>query len=294
MSSEPDRTPEQHPAGEQLALDARRLQQLLGLDQREARAEAELLLMHALGIRRAQLIAHPEHAQAAGTDSGYRAMLARRLSGEPVAYILGHREFHGLDFEITPAVLVPRPDTELLVDLALERLPHDEHRRVADLGTGSGCIAIAIAAARPRLQVAACDRSGSALQVAQRNGVRLGAHNATWVQGNWLAAFAPGSFDMIVSNPPYIRCDDPHLPALRREPRAALVAGTDGLHAWRAICADAPRCLRDGGWLLMEHGYDQAEDCRALLWAQGLDDVFTAHDLGGQPRVSGGRLARRG
>jgi len=277
-----------------LLRDAIRLQEALHLDKREARAEAERLLMHALGISRAQLAAHPEHAAAAASDPAYRAMLARRLSGEPIAYILGCREFYGLEFEVTPAVLIPRADTELLVDLALERLPCDVGGRVADLGTGSGCVAIAIARARPRLRVIAGDVSSEALQVAARNAQRHGVPNVAFLQGDWLRALDEGCLDLIVSNPPYIRAADEHLAQLRHEPQRALVSGQDGLQAWRAITADASRCLVSGGWLLMEHGYDQEEICRELLQAGGYCDVVSARDLGGNPRVTGGRARRRG
>jgi release factor glutamine methyltransferase len=279
---------------ETLRHDAVRLQEALQLSNREARAQAERLLMHALGIGRAQLAAHPEHAAAAATDPTYRAMLARRLTGEPIAYILGHREFYGLEFEVSPAVLIPRADTELLVDLALERLPADAQGWVADLGTGSGCVAIAIAQARPRLRVIACDVSPDALRVAARNAARHGARNVSFLQGDWLDALAGARLDMIVSNPPYIRAADEHLPGLRHEPQLALVSGEDGLQAWRAIAADASRCLVSGGWLLMEHGYDQDEACRALLQGCGFGDLFSARDLGGQPRVTGGRAGLRG
>ncbi len=273
---------------EALRQDARHLQEALRLDMREARTEAELLLMHALGIGRAQLIAYPERAADAATNARYRDMLARRLAGVPVAYIVGTREFYGLEFEVSPAVLVPRPDTEVLVDCALERLPADAVGWIADLGTGSGCIAIAIAKARPGVRVLACDLSEEAVQVAMRNAERHAAHNVTFVVADWLSAIAPGSLGMIVSNPPYIRLDDTHLRALCHEPRSALVSGVDGLFAWRTICAEAMRCLAQGGWLLMEHGYDQGAGCCQLLCEHGFDGVFSQRDISGHPRVSGG------
>jgi len=275
--------------GAGLLRDAHRLSDALGLDAREARVQAERMLMQALGIRRAQLIAHPELAAAADTDARYAAMLMRRLAGEPLDYILGWREFHGLEFEVTPAVLVPRADTELLVDLALERFPSAARACIADLGTGSGCVAIAIAHARARCHVVAVDASRDALQVAARNRQRHGARNVHLVHGSWLRAIASGSLAAIVSNPPYVREHDEHLPALRHEPQCALVSGADGLDAWRSIAGQARRCLAAGGWLLMEHGYDQAAACRGLLAAAGFDDVFSARDLAGHERVSGGR-----
>jgi len=277
-----------------LRRDARRLQEVLGLDAREARLQAERLTMHALGLTRAQLTAYPERAAAAAGDPRYLAMLARRLSGEPLDYIVGTREFYGLEFEVSPAVLVPRADTELLVDLALERLQPGAAGWIADLGTGSGCVAIAIARARPQVQVLAVDRSDEALRVAARNRTRHGAHNVQLVRGDWVSALADASLDGIVANPPYVRCDDEHLPGLAAEPRAALVSGHDGLDDWRAILREAPRRLRGQGWLLMEHGHDQGEPCRALLAGAGFDQVSSVRDLGGHERVSGGRLRLRG
>jgi len=277
-----------------LRRDARRLQEVLGLDAREARLQAERLTMHALGLTRAQLTAYPERAAAAAGDPRYLAMLARRLSGEPLDYIVGTREFYGLEFEVSPAVLVPRADTELLVDLALERLQPGAAGWIADLGTGSGCVAIAIARARPQVQVLAVDRSDEALRVAARNRTRHGAHNVQLVRGDWVSALADASLDGIVANPPYVRWDDEHLPGLAAEPRAALVSGHDGLDDWRAILREAPRHLRGQGWLLMEHGHDQGEPCRALLAGAGFDQVSSVRDLGGHERVSGGRLRLRG
>lgn len=268
--------------------DVRRLQEELALSPREARGEAELLLMHALGISRAQLIAHPEHAAAASGNARYATLLQRRLDGEPIAYLLGRREFYGLEFEVSPAVLIPRPETELLVDLALERLPPDASGCVADVGTGSGCVAVAIARARPHLMVIASDLSAAAVELADRNAARLGVRNLRLIQGDWVDAFAPGRLRMVVSNPPYIREDDPHLPALRHEPPGALIAGADGLDAWRAIVQKASRCLVPQGWLLMEHGYDQAEACAALLHTCRFEAVISAHDLAGHARVTGG------
>ncbi len=235
------------------------------------------------------MCAHPPRGAAAHTDARYAARRAGGLGGAPLDYILGTREFYGLDFELTPAVLVPRADTELLVDLALERLPAASNACIADLGTGSGCVAIAIAHARAQCCVLAVDKSREALQVAARNRQRHGAHNVHLVHGSWLRAIASGSLAAIVSNPPYVREHDEHLPALRHEPQGALVSGADGLDAWRSIVGQARRCLVAGGWLLMEHGYDQAAACRELLDAAGFDHVFSARDLAGHERVSGGR-----
>ncbi|MCC7546955.1 MAG: peptide chain release factor N(5)-glutamine methyltransferase [Burkholderiales bacterium] len=289
-----EQTDSRDATAEALRRDARRLQGALGLHARQARLEVERLLMHALGIGRAQLIAHPEKAALAATDVRYAAMLARRLAGEPLDYILSRREFYGLEFEISPAVLIPRADTELLVELALARVPPDGRGCIADLGTGSGCVAIAIACARPGLRVLAIDRSREALRVAARNRLRHRAYNVLLAQGDWLAGVAPGALCGIVSNPPYVRSDDPHLPALAREPQTSLVSGADGLQDWRHIVLQAPRCLAAHGWLLMEHGYDQAASCRALLDSGGFADVFSARDLGGHERVSGGSAGRGG
>jgi release factor glutamine methyltransferase len=281
-------------AGVACMQDARRLADALGLPGRDARAEVELLLVRALGISKARLLAHPELAEEARRDPRYLDYLERRLRGEPVPYILGEREFYGLEFRVTPDVLIPRPETELLVDLALARIPGDGPCRVLDVGTGSGCIAVVIAHLRPRASVVATDLSPAALQVAQENARRHAARNVEFGCGDGFAPVHGEHFDLIVSNPPYVAQDDPHLLQgdLRFEPKQALTSGEDGLAASRTIITGAPAHLKEGGWLLLEHGYDQAEPVRALLASAGLVDMFTERDLAGQPRVSGGRLAR--
>jgi release factor glutamine methyltransferase len=220
------------------------------------------------------------------------ALFERRLNGEPIAYLLGKREFYGLNFKISPATLIPRPDTELLVELALQRIPPHEPYRVLDLGTGSGAIALAIAHARPATEVLASDASHTALEVARENAQRLGIANAAFVQSDWFAALSTQRFDLIVSNPPYISVGDPHLQCgdVRFEPSSALASGDDGLYDIRCIVARTQAYLQPGGWLLLEHGYTQAAQVRELLRQAGFGEVFSAPDLAGIERVSCGRF----
>jgi release factor glutamine methyltransferase len=261
------------------------------LDGAEARVDAELLLARALGRPRAWLYAWPEYEPDASQRETFERLTSERERGEPIAYLIGHREFFSLDFEVTPAVLIPRPETELLVELALQRIPPDREIRIADLGTGSGAIALALARERPRARVIATDASAAALEVARRNAARLGVANVTFAQGDWYAALAGASFDLIVSNPPYIASGDAHLDVgdVRREPRAALVSGSDGLDAIRRIVAEAPVHLDAGGWLLIEHGWDQAPRVRALFESGGYADVSSIRDGAGHERVTFGR-----
>jgi release factor glutamine methyltransferase len=275
-----------------LVRDAQRLVRLLALSEREARLEVELLLAHALGVTRAQLLAHPERSADAMRDSRYPEYLERRLAGEPIAYILGEREFYGLSFQVTPAVLIPRPETELLVEMALQCIEPAAPARVLDVGTGSGCIAISIARLRPRARVVATDLSEQALNVAKANASRHGAANVDLRVGDCYAPVAGEQFDVIVANPPYVAEGDPHLDRgdLRREPRYALVSGPDGLTLMRRLIAEAPLYLRPEGWLLVEHGYDQAGPVGKLLEAAGLRNLCSASDLAGVPRVASGRL----
>lgn len=255
----------------------------------EAWGEAELLLAHALDRDRAWLVAHRDDAVAPALAGQFHCCLSRRVAGEPVAYIVGHRGFHALDFVLTPDVLIPRPETELLVDAALQRIPQSAKVDIADLGTGSGAIALAIAHARTQARVLATDASAAALDVARGNARRLGIDNIDFAQGDWCAALGQRRFDGIVSNPPYIAEFDPHLAQgdLRFEPRSALASGLDGLDAIRTIVRSAPAHLQPGGWLLLEHGFDQGAAVRGLLQRSGLADVFTARDLEGRERVSG-------
>jgi release factor glutamine methyltransferase len=273
--------------------DSGRLADALGLSSRDARAEAQLLLIRALGVSKARLAAHPELAAEARRNARYLQYIERRLAGEPVAYILGEREFYGLDFHVTPAVLIPRPETEFLVELALARIPEDEPRQVLDLGTGSGCIAVTLAHLRPRSRVVATDVSEAALEVARENARRHAADNVEFRCGDGFAPVLAERFDVIVSNPPYVAANDPHLRQgdLRFEPEQALTSSVDGLGLIRAIIAQAPARLLAGGWLLLEHGYDQGSAVAELLAAAGLETVFTELDIAGLPRVSGARTA---
>jgi release factor glutamine methyltransferase len=260
--------------------------------------EARVLLMHVLGWRRTELITRGDQVLDAARVAAYRALEARRAGGEPVAQLVGAREFYGLTFEVTPNVLIPRPETELLVETALAAIEGMAHPRVLDLGTGSGAIAVAIASARPDARVWAVDRSVAALDVAARNAQHLldakrpgGA--LTFAAASWYDALDPSlRFEAIVSNPPYIASGDPHLDQgdLRFEPRGALTDEADGLTALSAIVAGAPAHLAPGGVLWMEHGYDQAEAVRALLAAQGFAEVRSEKDLAGIERISGGRI----
>ena len=267
------------------ALLAAATQRLGGAD---ARLDAELLLAHALGVSRAKLYAWPEHEPDAVARETFQRFIEARAGGEPVAYLTGRREFWSLDLAVSPAVLIPRPETELLVELALERIAAGTPSRVADLGTGSGAIALAIASERPRARVVATDASADALAVARGNAERLGFGNVTFAQGDWLEALGQERFDVIVSNPPYIAAGDAHLEAgdLRREPHGALVAGTDGLDAIGRIVATASAHLDPAGWLLLEHGWDQAARVRALLDAHGYRDIASVRDGAGHERVT--------
>ncbi|WP_201057234.1 peptide chain release factor N(5)-glutamine methyltransferase [Marichromatium gracile] len=254
-----------------------------------ARLEAELLLEQCSGWSRTSQRAWPERRLDAATATAFAALLGRRLDGEPIAYIRGSQAFWTLELGVTPDTLIPRPETELLVETALARGPAGA-ATVLDLGTGSGAIALALASERPRWRITATDRSGAALAVARANRDRLGL-DVDLVAGDWLGAVATGSCDLILSNPPYIDGDDPHLDQgdLRFEPPGALTPGADGLAAIRAILADTPRCLRPGGWLMVEHGCDQGAAVRTLFDATGLVEVATLDDLAGLDRVTLGR-----
>ncbi|WP_233832285.1 peptide chain release factor N(5)-glutamine methyltransferase [Paraburkholderia sp. ZP32-5] len=258
--------------------------------------EARILLTHVLGWRRTQLITRGEEPLNGASVERYRTLEARRAAGEPVAQLVGAREFFGLEFEVTPQVLIPRPETELLVETALAAIENRPRAQVLDLGTGTGAIAVAIASMRPDARVWALDRSADALAVATRNGTRLLDANrpggaVTFLQSDWYGSLdAALRFDAIVSNPPYIANGDPHLLEgdLRFEPRGALTDEADGLSAIRTIIAGAPGRLVAGGALWIEHGYDQAEAVRALLNAQGFAQVRSERDLAGIERISGG------
>ena len=248
------------------------------------RADAQTLLSHLTGQDRAWFITHGD-APAAGAE----AALRRLADGEPLAHLTGWQPFHGLALRVTPATLIPRPDTETLVDWALVLLADlPGEPGVVDLGTGSGAIALAIKAARPRAQVTAIDFSADALAVARSNGERL-ALDIDWRHGSWFEPLAGRRFDLIVSNPPYIAGDDPHLPSLRHEPLTALTPGGDGLADLQTLIAAAPLHLAPGGWLLLEHGWDQADAVAQQLTARGFAEVQLRRDLAGRARASGGR-----
>ena len=255
-----------------------------------ARLDAELLLAAVLGKPRSYLRTWPEHEPGAEQLAAFAALLERRRMGEPVAYILGHQGFWSLDLEVAPHTLIPRPDTELLVETALQLAPATP-QRVLDLGTGSGAIALALASERGGWQVIGVDRIAEAVALAERNRQRLKLGNAEFRQSSWFDGLAGERFGLILSNPPYIAADDRHLGEgdVRFEPVSALVAGVDGLDDIRQIIAQAPRHLQAGGWLLLEHGYDQAEAVRELLAAAGFTAVDSRRDLGGHQRISLGR-----
>ena len=249
-----------------------------GIDPREAR----LLLAHATGFSEAAVLAFPERTLAGEPEARFLELIARRRAGEPVAYILGHKEFYGLRLAVNPAVLIPRPETELLVELALKQ----PFSSALDLGTGSGAIALSLKKHRPSAHVVAVEASAAALVVARRNGAALNL-DVEWRHGRWFDDV--GRFDVVVSNPPYVAAGDPHLADLRFEPVDALVSGTDGLDAIREISARIPAHLVAGGWGFIEHGQGQDAAVRQLLRTSGLEEVQTWPDLAGIPRVTGGR-----
>jgi len=258
----------------------------------EVRAEAELLLAHVLGKDRTWLFTHADDPLDEASALRFEVLVAQRRAGEPVAYLVGQRGFWRFDLEVTPDTLIPRADTECLVELALERLPVDRPLRLLDLGTGTGAIALALAFERPRASVIAVDLSPGAAAVARRNADRLGLAARVEVrEGAWFAPVAGERFDLIASNPPYIEDDDPHLGEgdLRFEPRGALASGADGLDDLRLIVRDAPAHLRPGGWLLVEHGWRQGAAVRALFDAAGFIDIGTERDLEGRDRVTLGQ-----
>ena len=250
--------------------------------------DASILLCHVLQCASSRLHAFPEQVLTPPQEVDFTNLVKRRLSGEPVAYLTGQRGFWSLDLAVSPATLIPRPDTETLVACALDKLTAG--MMVVDLGTGTGAIGLALASSRPDISVLAMDYSAAALTTAQKNSGQLAISLPLW-RGEWTTALGTQSVDMIVSNPPYIPASDPHLHQgdVRFEPHSALVAGEDGLDDLRIIIADAPRCLTAAGWLLVEHGYDQADAVQILFIAAGFIAVTTVQDDGGQDRVTMGR-----
>ena len=254
--------------------------------------EAKILLGHVLGRDRAWLAAHGDEPMTASEAKAFDALARRRRDGEPVAYLTGRREFYGLDVEVTLDVLIPRPETELLVELALVRIDVNEHAEVLDLGSGSGAVALAIASERPNAAVLGVDVSAAAVALARRNASRLNLGNVAFVESDWFSKVPKKRFDAIVANPPYVATGDAHLSEgdLRFEPSAALAAGADGLTAIRAIIAGAPAYLSPRAWLLIEHGYDQSDAVCAMLRDAQFSEVQSRRDLAGIPRTALGRL----
>jgi len=256
-------------------------------------ADAQILLAHVLGRERSHLVAWPEKVLEDRHAEAFRQLVAQRLRGVPVAYLTGHKEFWSLSLRVDASTLIPRPETETLVEFALDGFDASTKLAVADLGTGSGAIACALASERPRWQIQASDICAAALAVAQANALALGLRNIDFVRGDWFAAFdAAARFDLVVGNPPYIAAADPHLGRgdLAHEPPGALVAGADGLDAIRRIASQAPRRLRPGGWLVLEHGYDQARAVADILRRAGFERVEQRRDLAGILRMTAGCL----
>ena len=257
------------------------------------RLDAELLLARSLDVARSYLFAHPEEPMDPGAAARFREVLDRRIEGLPMAYISGEKEFWSMTLMVNPATLVPRPDTETLVDQALTRISRRTAMRIVDLGTGSGAVALAIARERPLCQVVATDVSTDALAVASLNARELAIPKVEFVAGHWIEPIAGRTFDLVVSNPPYVASADPHLLALRHEPASALAAGPDGLDAIREIAATAMSVLEPGGDLLIEHGADQADAVADILRDNDWTDSSNVNDLSGRPRVSAARKPNR-
>ena len=272
---------------------SKKLVDALGLAHAEASLEVNLLLQHLLKVNRAWLISHDRDALTDDQEHDFHDLLQRRLAGEPIAYILGSREFYGLPLKVTPATLIPRPDTETLVEAAFQKIPIDAPWNILDLGTGTGAVALAIAKQRPKSNVIGVDASAEALVVAIENAQSLGLTNAHFLKSDWFSDLVGQRFEVIVSNPPYIAEGDSHLTQgdLRFEPRSALVSGVDGLDDIRRIIQDAPNYLKPNGWLMLEHGYDQAQSVATLLKGNGFSQIDHAQDLAGTLRVTFGSIA---
>ena len=268
-----------------------RLIKTLSLDTNEAKFEAQLLLQNVLNVNRAWLLAHESDTLQDKIKTDYEALLSRRLIGEPIAYIFGYREFFGLNLIVTPDTLIPRPDTETLVETALDKIPLETPFTVLDLGTGTGAVALAIAQNRPEAQVTAIDASSGALDIAKRNSNQLDLTQVDFRLSNWFSALEGERFNLIVSNPPYIEQQDTHLTQgdLRFEPMSALASGTDGLDDIRQIVDNCLLHLHPQGWLMLEHGYNQAHLVTDLMAQSGLIDITTIKDLGGNDRVTIGK-----
>jgi release factor glutamine methyltransferase len=278
--------------GEAVRQVAQLIQNQLGLESTESSFEANLLCQQVFGVNRAWLISHQNDALEVNQQAAFEVLVQRRLSGEPIAYIVGSREFYGLQLKTTPATLIPRSDTETLVEAALAKIPQNSNLDVLDLGTGTGAVALAIAKNRPHCKVRAVDASSSALSVALDNAQFLSVENVLLLESNWFSNLQNEKFDVIVSNPPYIAQDDEHLKQgdLRFEPISALASGKDGLDDIRKIIKDAPDYLKPNGWLMLEHGYDQAEAVAELLSARGFSQIDHAKDIAGTLRVTFGAI----
>ncbi len=253
------------------------------------RLDAEILLAEVLGVTRSYLYTWPEKVLSSMAYQQFQQFTQRRFRGEPIAYITGRKGFWTLELEVTPATLIPRPETELLVEQALQRMTSQQVQSVADLGTGSGAIALSIATENPHSQLTATDQNPQTIQIAARNAIRLKIPNVQFLVCDWLSAFHPASFDMIVSNPPYIKVGDLHLQQLTYEPQQALVSGKTGLNAINLLVANAKYYLKAGGWLLLEHGYEQATAVQQHFQHSGYEQITTYLDLAGLPRVTVGQ-----
>jgi len=276
---------------DQVLAESKYISRALGIQYDEARRDVQVLICWALRVSRSWLAAHERDHLEADVETRLHMLCNRRALGEPVAYITGTREFYGLEFAVSPDVLIPRSETELLVDLALKLVPENAPSRVLDLGTGSGAIAVALAHARPRAQVVATDLSAPALAIAHDNALRHGLISIRFVASDWYTAVTGLRFDLIVSNPPYVASGDAHLSRLQFEPALALTAGEDGLADLRKVIAGAPAHLNRGGHLLVEHGFDQAQACAELLRQEGFEALESHIDLAGIRRVACGRCA---
>jgi len=272
---------------------SKKLVDAIGLAHSEASLEVNLLLQHLLKVNRAWLISHDRDVLTDDQQQDFYELLQRRLAGEPIAYILGFREFYGLPLKVTPATLIPRPDTETLVEAAFQKISVNVGWDILDLGTGTGAVALAIAKHRPTCNLIGLDASVEALAVAIENAQRLDLTNVRFIKSNWFSDLAAERFNLIVSNPPYIAEGDCHLTQgdLRFEPRSALVSGVDGLDDIRRIIQDAPNYLKPNGWLMLEHGYDQAQSVASLLKEHGFGQIDHTQDLAGTLRVTFGSIA---
>jgi release factor glutamine methyltransferase len=264
----------------------------IGLDRVEANLEVNLLLQHVLHVNRAWVITHQQDVLNADQKAEFQQLVKRRLDGEPIAHIVGFREFYGLQLKVSSATLIPRPDTETLVEAALKKIPLDKVLHILDLGTGTGAVALAIAKHRNDCEITAVDQSSDALSVTLENAQSLNLNNLRLIESNWFLELQGEWFDVIVSNPPYIAQDDEHLKQgdLRFEPISALASGADGLDDIRKIVQDAPNYLKPNGWLMLEHGFDQADAVAALLKARGFSQIDHAKDIAGTLRVTFGAI----